>query len=181
MLRRSAAAFVLSIFGSFGCSDPVPDPPRGNLLIHIKTTSDKPAGTQCPSISHDVNIGAPAPSLTAAGQLIKDGDGAGVYCSVKGGDPFNFYTKISQGATSFTMIGTVAAQGKGAANIVYTDNKLGATMENAPDKQCSVFVDEYSLKVAKGRIWARFECPQIKAAPSSYCSADGVFVFDNCE
>jgi hypothetical protein len=181
MLRRSAAAFVLSLLGALGCSDPVADPPRGNLAIEIGATADKPDGTQCPSIGHKAFIGVPEPTLSQAGQRIEDGDGASVYCSVKGGGPYNFHAKISQGSISFTMVGTAASGGTGTANIVYTDNKIGTTMENTLDKPCTVATNQYELQVAKGRIWASFECPQIRAQPTYYCSAKGVFVFEKCE
>jgi hypothetical protein len=181
MLRRSAAAFVLSILGGFGCSDAVGDPPRGNLAIQLGSTPDRPDGTKCPSIGHNANIGVPGPTLSQPGQRIEDGEGAAVNCSVKGGDPYNFTTQISQGSISFFMRGTVAAQGTGTSTLVYTDNQLGATMENAADKPCTVAVNEHSLQVAKGRIWASFECPQIRAQPTYYCSAKGVFVFENCD
>jgi hypothetical protein len=79
------------------------------------------------------------------------------------------------------MLGSVATGGVGTADILYTDVKLGTTVQNDPTKQCTVAANEYSLQVEKGHIWAKFDCPQVISKPTAYCRANGIFIFENCE
>src|SRR5262245_6808595 len=113
MLRRSAAAFVISAL-AVGCSDSTDPPALGGLDIHIAPATGAPPGTACSNPGHTTTIPNPIkpPTTTDPGARVKDGEGGSVACSVSGGDPASFTAKIFQGTTSFTMIGSVSPGGK---------------------------------------------------------------------
>jgi hypothetical protein len=170
---------VLFALASLGCSEAVEPPPQGGLTISISSSAEAPPGTSCPSVGHTKNIGVPAPSASNPGQRIVDGEGGGVSCTVKGGDPASFNGKITQGSISFTMIGQTSATGTG--NIIYYDNDIALTMQNPTDKPCTITAEKpgAGFQVEGGRIWAEFSCPLIVQENYS-CRASGIFVMENC-
>lgn len=176
--------------GSGGTSGP---PPQAGAFAHIQAAAPAltPPGKACSVQSHTATIGT-APSTTTKGTPVVDGEAGVVTCSVVGAGTFAFSASMTYGGTSFSIThGSITAGGSGTATIQVCDPTTGFCLGSPaePDTQgfglpCNVFVDQDSLEVSEGRIWARFECPTLEneSTPNIWCASDaGVFVLENCD
>jgi hypothetical protein len=161
--------------------------------VHIMAAeaAETPAGKSCSVETHNATIGNP-PSTTTKGLPVVDGEGGVVTCSVTGSGTFAFSASATYGSTSFAIMeGSITAGGSGTAIIQVCDATTTFCLQSPaqPDPEgfggrCNVFVDQDSLEVSAGRIWARFECPALAndSTPNVWCAADsGVFVLENCD
>jgi hypothetical protein len=174
-------------FGSLACSDPVPPPAQGAFIASVNSVSPAPAGKACPAgaaFTYDVPAvrnTTPAEMLDENTYLHKTIDGEGgsrVSCSVKsGGGGFTFSGKIELGGKALEISqGTLGGDNMGSARafIVDTEHLSGALV--SPTANCTVNASD----VQAGSIWATFRCTSVESPPSSYCRAEGTFVFENC-
>jgi hypothetical protein len=169
---------------ALGCSDDeetagaTAPPAQGALAITLGASPSAPAGSSCPA-EHGASIGDPAPSLTSPGGRVADGQGASVSCTVELAEPFLLSAALSQPAISLSAEGTVPEGGIGTAAVRLRTAELGAELESPAAAPCSVGVDQGSLDVSPGRIWASLTCPAL-ASGTTFCQATGVLVLENC-
>ncbi len=186
--------------GALGCSDPVPPPAQGAFWANVKSVSPTPAGKMCPSgttLTFDVPT-VPLPTVekpqaqtldadTYLHKIIDGEDKAEVNCTVKGKSSYTVEGTIKLGNKSLAVSnGTLGADKKGTARITLRDSGVpgfsGAL--SAPSANCTLDAaaaagNNYQIKA--GSIWGKFSCPSVEQAPSDYCSAEGYFVFENCD
>lgn len=169
----------LSALATISCSGSAPPPAQGSMSIHVASSSSPPAGTKCNIPGHNATIGDPPPGASSAGARVKDGDGATVHCSVKGSGTYSVSGAMRKGSVSFQLNGKVPSKGDGTASVSSFDPTSDTTMRSPQDKPCTIS----PIEIAGGRIWAHFDCPGFvnPSAPSTYCQADGFFVFENCD
>jgi hypothetical protein len=184
MMLRTAilATTALLALGVTSCSGSPPPPAQGDMTIHISSASSPPAGKTCNVGAHSATIGDNPPSDSNPGSRVRDGNkGAYVNCKVKGKTVFNVSGSMRKGTVSFQVIGSVpkVGGGDGTATITSYDPTTAFTMTSPADPQCTVT----PIEIAGGRIWASFACPGFvnTDSPSTYCKADGYFVFENCD
>ncbi len=183
MLRTAIfATTTLLALGVTSCSGSPPPPAQGDMTIHISSASSPPAGKTCNVAAHVATIGDNPPGLKTPGSRVRDGNhGAVVNCTVKGKTVFNVSGALRKGAVSFQIVGSVpkVGGGNGTATITSYDPNTSFTMTTPDDPKCSVT----PIEIAGGRIWAQYTCPgYINAdSPSTYCKAEGFFVFENCD
>jgi hypothetical protein len=176
MLRRLPLAFALSVF-ALGCSDPVPDPAEGAMILTLDSPIDTP-GASCPIVGAQTNIGNPPPTLSSPGGKVKEG----VKCAVRGGGTFNFSGEIPLGNVYFFASGSVTEGGTGSATVSAQGHITGESFKTVGGRLCTVGVDQGSLQVGPGRIFARVSCDSLQGSMSSRaCGATGVFVFERCD
>ncbi len=178
LATTSALALVAT-----SCSGSAPPPAQGSLYIHVSaaTNPPPPAGKKCNIAAHNAQIGSQAPTQTSPGDRVQDGNkGASVHCTVKGKSSFSVSGSMRKGSVSFQINGQVpkVGGGDGTASISSFDSTSGATMDSTDNPACTVT----PIEIAGGRIWAHYVCPGFinTDSPSTYCQADGFFVFENC-
>ena len=151
---------------------PCGPPAQGALIVNVS------AGASCPSTGHVASIGSPPPSASNAGGLVVEGVDGSVACSVKGSGTFAINATISTQAVAFTITeGTLDAGGTGSGQVAFEDQIVDPLSSTTA---CTLAVNEGSLGVEPGRVWAKFDCPAL-ADGTSECAASGYFVFENCE
>ncbi len=127
-----------------------------------------------------------ATSRIVLGSRVEDGvDGASVTCRVvTSGDGFAFDGNVQEGSRAFTIIANVAPDDAGGhtgiGTVWHTDPNSPAL--NSDDGACTVTVLP-NQDIASGRVWGNFQCATVSAnnQPGIACSAEGSFVFENCE
>lgn len=164
--------------GAGACTDagtpsgnvPCGPPAEGALIVNVS------AGPSCPSTGHVASIGSPPPTASETGGLVVEGVDGSVACSVKGSGTFAINATISTQAVSFSVTGgTLDAGGTGTGQIAFEDQMIDPVSSD-----CTLAVNEGSLAVEPGRVWAKFDCPALSDGTSE-CAASGYFVFENCE
>ena len=137
----------------------------------------------------------PATDGTRPGRLLEDGaEGAAVECTVSGGAPHLVEASISGNQTSPTSpgVGTIGmyltngwidSGGAGEATIMLqTTTYLYRT---ASETVCTLSLESASadnqFSVGTGRIYARFDCPNLEDPPTSGCTASGAFALAGCD
>ncbi len=174
---------LLSLLGLAGCSDPLPPPYEASAQFQI--ASGAPAGASCPFMAHVTNFGDTVPSASSPGTVLVDGKkGAEVNCSVSGEGPFNFEGTVAIPTARLTFFaGTAVQGGEGQATGIFRDPIMARTLQSDATQPCIISVNEGSLSVEKGSIWAKFSCPKIgeDSQPNIWCQASGFFVFRSCD
>jgi hypothetical protein len=102
-----------------------------------------------------------------------------VACTVELAEPFVLSAALSQAAISFSAEGTVAEGGIGTVAVRLRTAELGTELESTAAAPCSLGVDQGSLDVTPGRIWASLTCPALWQG-TTFCQATGVLVLENC-
>jgi len=182
MMLRTLTLVTTSVLAlaASSCSGSAPPPAQGSLYIHIASSSSTPAGKTCNIPAHNAQIGTQAPGQTDPGTRVEDGNsGAYVRCTVKGSSTFTVTGTMRKGSVSFQLNGKVPKTGDGTASISSYDPNSATTLSSPNGTECTVT----PIQLAGGRIWAHFECPGFTnpSSPSTYCKADGFFVFENCD
>ena len=177
MIQRSFLATSLLATSLLGCSDPVPDPARGAVEIHIKSALSTPTGMGCNVGAHRAQIGAV--NEGEIGERAEDGAGADVSCKVTGSGPFSFSGSIKKGSVSFSVQGSAPAVGdSGEAYIVEYDPTSATSLESPQETPCTVAL----IEAAPGKIWASFDCSAFADTSTNlFCAAQGHFFFERCD
>jgi hypothetical protein len=130
---------------------------------------------------YTANIGGPPNSSRAdPGMLSIDGvEFADIRCRVSGSGPFNLNLSAEKSAAAFSLVNGTVAGGSGTATI----SLAGPGTSAAPlAGVCQLDVSMQPFQVAPGKIWASFMCPSVSSsAQPGACSAQGEFVFENCD
>jgi hypothetical protein len=170
---------------------PAQEPPaQGAMRVRLSSPTAPVLGKMCPSGAaqiFDVPAVAnemPKDELSEDTYLHKvvDGEaGALVSCRVvKTTMGFDFEGAIQLGSKSLTVKEGTLADRKGTAHVdIQNSESLPITL-SSPVANCTIDVSRQSLQVAAGAMWATFTCASVEHAPSDFCAADGVFVFENC-
>ena len=194
----SAAAFVLVVAG---CSDPVAPAPRGNVSFTLAGCTTYSGGVGADRNEPNLALRSeqlPATDGTRPGRRLEDGqDGANISCSVDGGDTNSIEARIfgTQSHPSNSIIENVGINitsgwiqktetgGKGEALIGIQTG--GVHYRNVEGTTCELSLESPNLgsqfTVAPGRVYARFDCPELEDPPVKGCRAFGAFVFERCE
>jgi hypothetical protein len=178
------SAAVLSAL-SLSCSDPAPTPAAVGLTLGIAPSSIPMQGFQCNTSGLTKTIGDPAPQGTNPGNRVNDGDsGVKVDCKVSGKSSFSVSASIEQGkSVKFSMSGGTIdkATGKGTFNAsLYTPETLGLASD--PATPCTFDLNPAPpYEVNGGTLYATWNCPVMKAAPTTACNASGTIVLEFCE
>ena len=184
---------MVPLLAALGCSDPVPRPPQGNLVLSIQP----PMGTGvCMVSGKTYALGNPTPPTVGPpakpGDRLIDGEhGATIKCSVHGAGPATFsgtikgITKDSE-ANRVSLIITNgiinADKMTGTATLAVNTTQLPNTLTSDANA-CTITVVGDNVK--PGSLWATATCPNIKdpSAPGSACSVGPItnFVLENCD
>lgn len=183
---------VVLALSALACSDPVPQPAQGAFLARVGPPSSPKPDKACPSSSftydvpvvRDTNPAEQLSDLNYAHKIVDGEKGSKVSCNVRSsGGGFAFSGSIELGARGLSITGgTLDSSLKGTATITITDaEKLSPPQLLAPTGGCTIEAVGNRLEVAPGHIWAEFNCAYVELAPTSSCSASGVFVLENCQ
>lgn len=201
MTRRAwPVSFTLLAMGFIGCSDPVPPSPRGNLVFTLAgcTTYSGAVGADLSADPNTRFTQLPATDGTRPGRRIEDGqDGSKISCTVDGGDTNRIEATITgtQSHPSAAFIERVgikitdgwiqktATGGSGEAQI--TIQTGGVSYRPVEGTTCTLSLEssrsENQFTVDAGRVYARFDCPQLTDPPTTGCRASGAFVLERCD
>ncbi len=192
-----------------GCSDPVPPAPRGNVNFSLQgcTTYSGAIGVNRNEQNPNLKLqDLAALDGTQPGRRLEDGqEGARVRCSVDGGSTNAISASIS-GIQSHPSNGTVenvafsisdaylqkmettnasgetVITGEGLANYIAITTG-GVTYESVG--ACTLTINSSrpnsQFTVDAGRVYARFDCPQMTDPPVTGCRSSGAFVFERCK
>lgn len=189
MLGKSLIAGCALLTFLAACSDPPPPNGRGALYVDVGEPTDS-QHSGCQFGTHSANIGGdPAqryPDQYQFGVRVVNGENhASVKCKVKGSGPYTISGRMSLGAVSLTVDGSVpkanfegGASGKGNVYLL-TSPMVGHSIGPIEQDPCTFT----PVDVASGKVWSRFDCPVLQAngQQDTYCSATGFFLFENCE
>lgn len=169
--RTALAISACSAIAVASCSDPVPPSPQGAFSAYLGNAT----GATCPSPG-PVSIGAVTETDKAP---VADGDnGTSVSCrvvAIAGG--FGAEGSLNSGNMVFNMT-NVSFQGNSGTGTVRLGGPatVGVYASQTP---CTFTL----LQAESGRIWTKFDCPQMKFASALQpeCAATGgIAVFENC-
>jgi hypothetical protein len=175
--------------------------PRGNLLFEISGCTTYAGGIGVdPELSGDAARLAQLPAVdgTEPGRRIEDGEEeASISCSVSGGMPYLIEGRISgtqshPSAQFQENVGLViedgwidAAEAGGGGEAIITLHTGGIYYSTPIDSVCTLslesMAEDNQFSVDQGRIYARFDCPELADPPTTGCSASGAFVFERCD
>jgi len=183
MMRYVSAGALLACSGALlGCGDPVPPPAEAAATVSIGAPISADPGSACTVPPHVTIFGTP-PDATSAGDTLVDGDGgADVRCTVTEDGTYSFSGSVKQGVQSFGVNGQVTAGGTGTGLANMFDSVMAISLQAPPEVPCTFYVNQGSLAVESGAIWAGFSCPKF-ANPGQtgiWCQASGYFVFKSC-
>ncbi len=171
---------VLSVLVLASCSDPTEAPAEAA----IKGYSSTRLGEACLS-QGQASFGTKVPtSARDEGLAVRDGvDGASIGCSIKGTGPYTVEATGRYQGTSFSMAGTVGADGNGTLTRFTLDstatgtlltNKEPCTLDASPAPGAGE-----KLRIAPGEMFAQIECPYMynNGSPDvTHCQAIANFV-----
>jgi hypothetical protein len=118
------------------------------------------------------------PGCKPNANVVVDGDGAAVKCTVSGGgDVFNVSGVLSAGTVGFSVQSTSLGPTGGKAFVSSDFNQFAYN-----DPNCDIFIEPNMGQIIPGAIWARFECKQFgdQSTGQRNCTATGKFIFENC-
>ena len=156
-------------------------PPYQASLMFIISPPDAGDGCDVRASGYTAFIGGPPNSSRAdPGMRAIDGvEFADIRCKISGSGPFNLSLSAAKSAAVFSLIDGTVAGGSGSATI----SMAGPGTGDAPlSGACQLDVSTRPFQVVPGNIWASFVCPSVgnPTQPGS-CSAQGEFVFENCD
>lgn len=183
-----------------GCSDPVPAAPRGNLSFTM---------TGCQTYSGAVGANKDLNQMvsndgTRPGRRLEDGqEGTSVSCTVDGGDTNTIDARLTgpQSHPSAHFLETVGIVIRDGAITPERDPETGQVTGGmgqayielitggikylpVAGTACTLSLNSTrsnsQFTVDAGRIYARFDCPNLTNPPTSGCTASGAFVFERC-
>ena len=193
----SAVAFVLV---AAGCSDPVPPAPRGNLSFTLGGCTTYSGGVGADRAEPNLAIRSEQlPDIDGhrPGRRLEDGqDGASVSCKVDGGDTNSIEADIfgTQSHPANNIIETVGINvtngwiqktpdGGGAGEALISIHTGDVHYRNVEGTVCTLTLEGTpgdQFTVDAGRVYARFDCPNLEDPPTPGCRAFGAFVFERC-
>jgi hypothetical protein len=182
--RLAKLGALVAVFGTMGCSDPVPPPAQASLFFVVGPPGVEGSGCAI-SGSYVANIGGPPrPSLGDPGPREIDGQGDAIIgCRVSGGGTFNLSGSAQKGPTGFRLLSGTISEGRGTGHIAVAGPGTAGRNLSSREVECELNASRAPYQIAPGSVWAEFDCPLVTNAsdPGSRCSARGEFVFENCE
>jgi hypothetical protein len=156
-------------------------PPYQASLYFVISPPDGGAGCDVSRSGYVANIGGP-PNSSRADPGMRSIDGvefADIRCRVSGSGPFNLSLSAAKSAAVFSLVDGTVAGGSGSATI----SMAGPGTGSAPlSGVCQLDTSRRPFQVAPGNIWASFVCPSVgNPTQPGACSAQGEFVFENCD
>ncbi len=183
MLRYEfSGTLIVCSVALLGCGDPVPPPAEAAATVSIGAPINPDPGSACSLPPHVTIFGAP-PDATSSGDTLVDGDdGADVRCTVTGSGSYSFSGSVKQGRQSFGVTGEVTPGGTGTGTANMFDSVMAISLASPADVPCTFYVNQGSLTVESGAIWAGFSCPKFSNSGQTgiWCQASGFFVFKSC-
>lgn len=175
------------------CSDPPSPPHQGAVLESIGPTpgatgacqassapfaapanSDPVSGT-AQTISCDTSV----PGCKPNANVVVDGDGASVTCTVSGGgESFSVNGVLSTATMGFSIQSQGAFGPSGGKAFVSSSHD----QHNLQDPNCDITVVPNQGEIKPGAIWANFNCPAFGDPTTGEfnCTASGKVLFENC-
>ncbi len=157
-------------------------PARAAASFRVQPGMD---ASRCAVFSHIGATGDPPVTRNdASGPRAVDGEGASVRCRVGiagGGFEVSAAVVTQSASLEIESLGAIV-NGSPASAVLRVHTPQAGDLEPAPGSSCTVDVGSAPLTVGAGRIWAGFSCPMLTGGTfaTSACTADGVFVFENC-
>lgn len=177
-----------------GCGSSTPAPSKAGLEVTgigpgANATQNEACNVPTSQFGLYKKNGSP-PSQGSHGDLLTDGsENATISCTVSGGgSTFHFNGSLQQGAASLSVNnGSVTKDASGnftgtADMDLYSPTFNGVTLNSSGtvNTPCTITVSG-SEQVAGGRIWASFDCSDMRHSPGTDCDISGVFAFADCD
>lgn len=172
MPRRNEWMLVVgALVGAMGCSDSVPPSAGVGLRLQISSAGTCPADS-----SQDDDVGRPPPDhgRNTVGGLIYNGEqSVSAACRVSGEGSFDISGTIKAPNVSFSISsGAIGSDNRGMGSISFSTRSISVN-STAP---CTLIAHE----VGAGKVWASFQCFDMRSPPATVCSANGEFILQNC-
>jgi hypothetical protein len=159
-----------------GCSDPVPPIPQGGFEVQFQN----PGGGQCNINSHNVKMGTV--NAAARSELVSDGAGASVSCSVSAssisGSAFENPNNLTIDVPSITPETTIDAPATGVVS--FSSGTTAGVFVSPPEAPCNFYFQE-GQTIQAGDVWVTFDCPTLTSEGQSCRILKGFAAFTNCE
>ncbi len=170
---------VLSVLALASCSDPTVAPAEAAFKGYASPRPAEACGVAGPA-----NFGTKVPtSARDEGATVRDGvDGAFVSCSIKGTGPYTVQATAGAQGASFSLAGTVGADGNGTlTNVTIISPTVGTLTNKEP---CTIDASPApgageTLRIAPGEMFAQIDCPYMANAGTpdvTHCQALANFV-----
>lgn len=183
----TACALALSLFVC-ACSDGTTLTPRAAVRISVNAPQEQGQGRQCMFGPHEGYVGGDSASklpdaYNFGTRLVDEENGTSISCRVTGKETFRIRGTAERAGVLLTVTGEVpnaefedSQNGEGEVQVRTTSTAGQSLVPLGPCRLTPV-------KVAAGRVWAEFYCPNMEASrqQNTFCSASGFFVFENCE
>ncbi len=182
--RLAKLGALVAVFGTMGCSDPVPPPAQTSLIFVVGPPGVMGSGCSISGSYRAFIGGPPNPSAGDPGPREIDGQGDAVIgCRVSGGGTFSLSASAQKGATGFRLLNGTISGGSGTGQISVAGPGTAGRNLTSREVECTLNASRAPYQIAPGSVWAEFDCPLVTNAsdPGSRCSARGEFVFENCE
>lgn len=184
---------ALTALALSGCGDTIPPDSQGAVSYQISRPPppEKSCGQSHSGNAPDLGKGQNITS-TGVGEVAVDGqNGARIRCQVKPeGSSFSVAADLLLGDISFSLTTTVSPEDTEAEGTVRLQDNLTASplsqpaYVDPPTQPCKIDVRSgRNYGVGPGWIWGHFVCDRIldERSPGGHCSAEGTFLFDNCD
>ncbi len=194
-LPTLSLAFVATIVSSAllpSCSDPVPPPAQGTAWYSLSRGAGQ---DQCLIAG---GVAGNLPTVTGKAQAVTTTDAP---ARVVNGDNGSVSCRVSPSGSAFSVLGTIQvssphtellhvngtfapgqSDAKGSVTIADANIPSGASFAST---NCVFSVKPANsiegLDIAAGRVWGSFTCSDIADDSKHVCSAQGIFVFENCD
>jgi hypothetical protein len=170
------------------CSDGTTLTPRAAVRISVNEPEEQ--GGRCMFGPHEAYVGGDSASklpdaYNFGTRLVDEENGTTISCRVAGKDTFKIRASAEREGVLLTVTGEVpnaefedGQNGEGEVQVLSTKT-AGQSLVPVEGSPCRLT----PVKVAPGRVWAEFYCPNMEASrqQDTFCSASGFFVFENCE
>lgn len=175
---------VLSVVALASCSDPTEPPAEAAFKGYASPRS----GEAC-NVAGPASFGTKVPSSAQdEGATVQDGfQGASISCSIKGTGPYSVQATGAYQGASFSIAGTVGADGNGTLTRVTIFSSATQTLTNT--EPCTIDASPApsageTLRIAPGEMFAQIDCPAIANSVTpdiTHCQALANFVLlKNC-
>jgi hypothetical protein len=184
------SALVPLALAALGCSETPPPAAKGASAFSATSGGCGVTG------GFEIPAGEAPTSGTYLGSRVTDGkSGAEVSCTVSpGSGGYEISGSVQQGQRGLTITNGVVTPnpalpgGYAGTGMIYHYDSLSGPLQTLPGQTCAITVgtDAAHLQdIASGRVWGNFVCDLDTvgdpATPSVRCSAQGHFVFENCD